>query len=98
MMTKPTTLFDQGYYNFTEFVNPIKDTTILLKIFEKNSFERNFIMFLNEIYQIKIINMTFYEMKMNKEVYSLDLLSIINRDIPKSNCPTMKSDCDLTGN
>ena len=83
-ITNPFTLFDQGYYNLNEFTNPLKDSTTILKIFEKNSFERTYILYVNEAYQIKIINMTFYELRLNEEIFSLDLMPVINRDIGKS--------------
>ena len=96
-ITKPTTLFDSGEYSFEEYTNPIKDTTTILRIFDRNSFERTYLMFLNEAYQIKIVNMTFYELRMNKEVYSLDILPIINRDVPKTKLSQNSSNYDKSG-
>ena len=92
-ITGPYTQFASGSYNLKEFTNPLKDSTTILKMYEKNSFERTYLLYVNEAYQIKIINMTFYELNMDKEIYSLDLIPIINRDILISKWEKLDSDC-----
>ena len=92
-ITSPYSLFASGNYNLKEFTNPLKDSTTILKMYEKNSFERTYLLYVNEAYQIKIINMTFYELNMDKEIYSLDLIPIINRDISIPKWDKLDSDC-----
>ena len=53
-----------------------KNAAILLKLHDKNILERTFLFYINEAYEIKIIDTTFYEDKKMNEIYSKELMPL----------------------
>ena len=77
-ITEPFSLYERGWFINKESTTPRKNAAMLLKIHEKNTLELTYLFYINEAYEVKIIDMTFYEAKKKWKKYIQKNLCLIS--------------------